>query len=252
MDAQHNFRAADEDGFVKRPPGDLFHQLCDERLTPVGRLYKTMKVHEVQGRELSSRVRSIIVESDFDLGKKLLDHTQREMRRLERQILEKIPDFERYEDYWAVEVLARRHLRHRALLKEYRTRQRVSLERRMNRKPHLCSHPRMFDASMHPTRMSKRLEGCSQSRKDDKLALQKTHRAFQERYELRDFLDEHRKTHLLFALIKSGITGDPEFSSFIDMPPAARRAFLTTALDDSAHEVDTLQLAAMQYRVIRG
>ncbi|KIK16316.1 hypothetical protein PISMIDRAFT_268718 [Pisolithus microcarpus 441] len=140
----------------------------------------------------------------------------------------------------------------------------------MNRKPHLCSHPRMFDApvpffllstsgqslpgshQMHPTRMSKRLEGCSQSRKDDKLALQKTHRAFQERYELRDFLDEHRKTHLLFALIKSGITGDPEFSSFIDMPPAVRRAFLTTALDDSAHEVDTLQLAAMQYRVIRG
>ncbi|KAI5988153.1 hypothetical protein EDD15DRAFT_1386871 [Pisolithus albus] len=174
------------------------------------------------------------------------------MQRLERQILEKIPGFERYEDYWAVSVLARRHLRHRALLLEARARQRASLARIMGRKPDLCSQPRIYHPSMHPTRTSRRLEGCSQSRKDDGLALQKTHRATQERYGLRDFLDEHRKTHLLFALIRSGLTGDPEFSSFIDMPPAVRKSFLTAALDDSPHEVDALQLAAMQYRVIRG
>lgn len=201
MDDQHIFPAPDRaNGFLRRPSVDTFHRLCDEHLTPVGRLYKTLQVDEVQGREMSSRVRSIIVESDFDLGNKFLDHTQREMQRLERQILERIPGFERYEDYWAVSVLARRHLMHRALLLKSRARQRASLARIMGRKPDLCSQPRMYHESM--TRTSRRLEGCSQSRKDDGLTLQKTHGATQERYGLRDFLDEHRKTHLLFSLIR--------------------------------------------------
>ncbi|KAI6113512.1 hypothetical protein EV401DRAFT_1982592 [Pisolithus croceorrhizus] len=275
MHAQHDLPTPDGYGIIKRPSSDIFHRLYDDHTTPVGLLYKALNVTEVEGRKLSSRVRSVIVQSDFDLGKKLLDHTSREMRKLEQLVLEEVPGFQRYEDCWPISVLVRRHLRHRTALKSigifsgtptrcefffvlllfhelFLTQIVQSREKIMDKKPGpLFSAKDGMTAMVHPARMNQRPERCSQSRKDSELAPAEDLQACQEHYELRDFLDEHGKTHLLFALIRSGITGDPEFSSFIDMPPAVRRAFLTAALDTSAYEVDALQVAAMQYNVIR-
>ncbi|KAI6115858.1 hypothetical protein F5141DRAFT_1099278 [Pisolithus sp. B1] len=146
MHAQHDLPAADRYSIIKRPPSDLFHRLYDDHTTPVGLLYKALNVTEVEGRKLSSRVKSIIAESDFDLGKKLLDHTQRDMRRLEQLVLEEIPGFQRYEDCWPISVLVRRHLRHRTALTEYRARQRASREKIMDKKLGRCSQRRMGDA----------------------------------------------------------------------------------------------------------
>ncbi|KAI6015594.1 hypothetical protein EDC04DRAFT_2608810 [Pisolithus marmoratus] len=208
--------------FIKRPSKEDFNRLCNDNLLPVAKVYRAMKLTGWEGRALSASVKNIIVKGDFDLEKKLSKCTQRDLQGLEEHIGQEIPYFDRYEDQWPISVFIRRHLRNRGQLAEYRT---------------------------HPQRRSRKPSSRSQSRKDDVLVPLKTPRSHQERYKLRDFLDEHGMIHLLFALTKAGITGDAEFESFVGMPPAVRKAFLSAALDTIPHEVDNVHLAAMQYQV---
>ncbi|KAI6145532.1 hypothetical protein BKA82DRAFT_4166149 [Pisolithus tinctorius] len=233
----------DGNGFVKRPSSHVLHILCNDHLTLVQPLYTAMKLSVVQGRLLSARVKEVIVKSNFNLGKQFSDHTQSELQALETLIKDKVPEFARYEDCWPIGVLVRRHLKHRIYLKECRERQCARHLTAMSREP--CQR-RTDNGLMDSGRKS---SVCSQ-RRGNALMLQQP--PGQDHYKLRDFLDEHQKTHLLFALMKAGLAGDADFEAFISMPQMLRSAFLTAALEATPHEIAAVQIAAMQYQALRG
>ncbi|KAI6145534.1 hypothetical protein BKA82DRAFT_995681 [Pisolithus tinctorius] len=237
----------DGDAVIKRPSQQILHRLYDEHYTSMAQVYRVMKLGDTEGRRLSTWVKEVIIKSDFDLEKSYLKHTQKEIRKLEELVCEKICDLDRYEDNWAASVLVKRLLKKRTRLLDCRMELKYTTRpTRTNEKLH-CSQSRIDDGLMRPSSTSKKPDSVYSQKKGGGWWSQNTPISHQEHNKLRDFLDEHQKTHLLFALVKAGITGNAEFDSFINMPSAVRKAFLVSALDDTPHEADAIQIAALQY-----
>ncbi|KAI6046322.1 hypothetical protein EDC04DRAFT_2630001 [Pisolithus marmoratus] len=243
------FSTSRSNGIVMRPSMEGLNRLCDDHLS-VAHLYGAMQLTEAEGRALSGSVKKVIIESNFDLGKRFSEQMPRDVQRLEELVREEVPEFDQYEDQWPIGVFVRRHLLHRGELAGSSGTPTCYTFNRMSRQLDKLSQPKRADGLIHPAKSSRKLDSCSQSGMDGALVLQKTSRSCQKHYKLRDFLDAHGKTHLLFALIKAGITGDAEFESFVDMPPAVRKAFLSAALDTTPYEVDEIQIATMRCQVL--
>ncbi|KAI6007572.1 hypothetical protein F5J12DRAFT_80724 [Pisolithus orientalis] len=172
---------------------------------------------------LQARVKEVIVKSNFNLGKRLSHHTQSELQALEALVEDKVPDF-------ASHLIERR-------------------ERRCARHPTAMTREPSQRGTDNGLMDSGRKGGVCSQRRGNALMLQQPR---QDHYKLRDFLDEHQKTHLLFALMKAGLADDADFEAFISMPQMLRSAFLTAALEATPHEVAAVQIAAMQYQALRG
>lgn len=238
---------SDGDAVIKRPSQQTLHRLCDDHCTSMAQVYRVMKLSDTEGRRLSTWVKEVIIKSDFDLEKSYLKHTQKEIQKIEELVCEKICDFDRYEDNWAAGVLVTRLLKKRRGLLGCRLElQYTTRPSRTNEKLH-CSQSRIDDGLMRPASTSKKTDSVCSQRKDGGWWSQNTPISRQGHNKLREFLDELHKTHLLFALVKAGITGNVQFDSFINMPSAVRKAFLVSALDDTPHEADAIQIAALQY-----